>query len=1062
MTEDPSPEKLRKNLFPDPLKLKIDWDAVDNDENYAVFLADEIADESCRAAEILGEIGDKSAVKPLIRLLNGEMEGHIYRVMSVNEIDDEYDEFVMVEGTIMTAADALGKIGDKRAIEPLIKVLDSSDDWIHDAAKEALEKLGHTIDDSDNLAEPSKEEVEAEKQRTEKAILDGLKDFQNRDWNDIQYGYILKGAWKDSKLSKELKNFISKLESGEIPITGTVAMDFCVKFFDDYDQWVESMTEEERLTQGKEAKRKNALYKDSVPYHGKVWVSATKTRNFMNHDPMLDWLELYGDKLGFLRDTADEKYDAKLDFVQLLFRKGKEFEKIVIDHLKEKFGAEHFVTVAKNHEDSRDTAKQEETLQHMQAGVPFILQGVLRNSVNKTYGMPDIMVKSDYLPKIIDKDYTESHVPYKIQEVYLIHDDGRILSESKVGSGQYISFNGELKKVHEAASEALKRWLTAIEEERLEAAAPPDIDYQDSDLEEPVVQVGNLGSIVCGENLIILERGNNVILASLVYMSAYSNMGYRSLTNSIKSEAVHDIKSRMSRVLTKIEEEFELNDDVRSLSETVVHLEAIMSISKSVTKEMVDELHLKSFLSKIIPEFRDIDKSAEKLGNYHYRIIDVKFTTLTYNADGQYLLGADAYKSQLAIYNLALAQLQGFKPPEAYLIGRNWGKTKNRIKFIGIGALDRLGVVDFFNIDREFERKANDALEWIRRVRSEGSTWEVTPKPTVKELWPNCKNQSDYPWHNTKAKFADELNELTRVWQIGPKEREQAHNQGIYSWNDPDLTPEKIGIRGSKRAKILRGVLKINNQDKFKVLPPKISNNDRDWQKKPKLEFFVDFETVSNIDDDFDEFPKQGGQELIFMIGCGFERNRKFEIKVFTAKNLSVQEEARIISKWFEYMENIKNEILGPTAKLPNIFHWSPAELTFMGVAHDNLVGDEVGMLGNIYKERRVIENWKSLPWFDFLKVMKDEPIVLKGAFGFGLKAIAKKLEKHGLTTTKWEEGPADGLGAMVGAWHCDKISQEQGIDMDQTKIMQGIRKYNIIDCKVMWELVNYLRENHT
>ena len=33
MTEDPTPENLRKNLFPDPLKLKIDWDAVDNDEN---------------------------------------------------------------------------------------------------------------------------------------------------------------------------------------------------------------------------------------------------------------------------------------------------------------------------------------------------------------------------------------------------------------------------------------------------------------------------------------------------------------------------------------------------------------------------------------------------------------------------------------------------------------------------------------------------------------------------------------------------------------------------------------------------------------------------------------------------------------------------------------------------------------------------------------------------------------------------------------------------------------------------------------------------------------------
>ncbi|HIF37600.1 MAG TPA: hypothetical protein EYQ70_04300 [Marine Group III euryarchaeote] len=192
MAKDTTPKNLRKNLFP---YLEIDWDAADNDEDYTLSLADEIADKSCRAAEMLGEIGDKSAVKPLIRLLNGEMEGHIYHIVS--EIDDEYDEFVMIGGTIMAAAEALGEIGDKRAIEPLIKVLDS-DDWdICDAAKEALEKLGHTIDDSDNLIEPSKEEVEDSKE----GILASLSFF--------------KSSLKDSKVSNDLKKSISKLESSE-------------------------------------------------------------------------------------------------------------------------------------------------------------------------------------------------------------------------------------------------------------------------------------------------------------------------------------------------------------------------------------------------------------------------------------------------------------------------------------------------------------------------------------------------------------------------------------------------------------------------------------------------------------------------------------------------------------------------------------------------------------------------------------------------------------------------------------------------------------------------------
>ena len=43
-------------------------------------------------------------------------------------------------------------------------------------------------------------------------------------------------------------------------------------------------------------------------------------------------------------------------------------------------------------------------------------------------------------------------------------------------------------------------------------------------------------------------------------------------------------------------------------------------------------------------------------------------------------------------------------------------------------------------------------------------------------------------------------------------------------------------------------------------------------------------------------------------------------------------------------------------------------------------------------QKKTLIKNWKDLPWFDFLKVMKDEPIVVKGAFGFGLKFGKSKI----------------------------------------------------------------------
>ena len=90
MTEDTSPENLRKllkNLFP---SLEIDWDAAENDYEYSYLLAGQIATKSCEVAKRLGDIGDKRAVKPLIRLLNGKIEQHIYSIVS--EIDDEFNE----------------------------------------------------------------------------------------------------------------------------------------------------------------------------------------------------------------------------------------------------------------------------------------------------------------------------------------------------------------------------------------------------------------------------------------------------------------------------------------------------------------------------------------------------------------------------------------------------------------------------------------------------------------------------------------------------------------------------------------------------------------------------------------------------------------------------------------------------------------------------------------------------------------------------------------------------------------------------------------------------------
>jgi HEAT repeat protein len=135
------------------------------------------------AAIELGEIGDSRAVEPLIKALGDKDEyvreaatkalGMIADVRAVEPlIEVLWDEDQLVhpsEYVRYYAAEALGNIGDTRAVEPLIKLLKGDDcpgcdasieeswhacpscgeplhDDNHDAAKEALKKLGHEVE----------------------------------------------------------------------------------------------------------------------------------------------------------------------------------------------------------------------------------------------------------------------------------------------------------------------------------------------------------------------------------------------------------------------------------------------------------------------------------------------------------------------------------------------------------------------------------------------------------------------------------------------------------------------------------------------------------------------------------------------------------------------------------------------------------------------------------------------------------------------------------------------------------------------------------------------------
>ena len=583
------------------------------------------------------------------------------------------------------------------------------------------------------------------------------------------------------------------------------------------------------------------------------WVSASRTRNFALGDLLADWLDQFGAEHGFVADNKAEAYDVRTQFGPYILRKGNEFEAAIMDHI---------VTLADVHEvhadpdlGSRDLDAAHATLEAMRDGVPLIYQGVLRDPETRTFGSSDLLVRSDYLDRLV----------------------------------------------------------------------PGTID---------------------------------------------------------PAEAANSAPGLSDRP-------------------------------------------------------------------WHYRVIDVKFTTLHLLVGGE--IGksgsSPAYKVQLYIYNRALGRLQGYAPPTAYLLGRGWTQTVKGKTNSSDNAMDRLGPIA---MDATLGSDADLAAAWLRRLRREGRAWSPLPEPTVPELRPDMTADSGFPWGTAKKHIAEQLQEPTLLWYVGKERRDTALGKGIARLSDPRLNPEAMGIKQGSVHSTIAKILEINHRSgpPF-VEPERVRAAEDAWRPVAPVEFFVDFEFLNNVNDDFSRIPAQHGLPLIFMIGCGYEEGGKWVFRSFTTDALTEAEEARIIDDWLMYMREIASARNAMTDG--KIIHWSFAEPVSYEQAYDSA------------RNRHPEKDWPLLTWFDLWNnVFRAEPVVVQGALSFGLKAVAKAMHGHGLIETSWGDSQVDGLGAMVGAMSSDAEARQKGLSsMRLVPLMDEITAYNEVDCRVMWEILNYLRAHH-
>lgn len=115
------------------------------------------------------------------------------------------------------------------------------------------------------------------------------------------------------------------------------------------------------------------------------WVNATDVKNFMINDHIVDWLKLV--------KKSDRTYNTK----NLLFEKGIEFEKKIIENLNSKYP---IVTIS----DKIDKQSCDKTIEYIKKGVPILHSVPFENNIDKTRGVIDLLVRNDYVRKLFNLD----------------------------------------------------------------------------------------------------------------------------------------------------------------------------------------------------------------------------------------------------------------------------------------------------------------------------------------------------------------------------------------------------------------------------------------------------------------------------------------------------------------------------------------------------------------------------------------------------------------------------------------------------------------------------------
>ena len=465
---------------------------------------------------------------------------------------------------------------------------------------------------------------------------------------------------------------------------------------------------------------------------------------------------------------------------------------------------------------------------------------------------------------------------------------------------------------------------------------------------------------------------------------------------------------------------------------TPIIIQAYIKSDTLKLEGVTDILIRNDHLHKLVRE--DVETDTSRL---HYVVVDVKWSHMQLCVDGKTIRNDGrfkAYKGQLLIYNIILGEIQAYTPSAAYVMAKSWNIDKKGDEREGRSCYDLLGVIDYSGRDASYIDETVKAINWVREVRERGAGWSPLT-PHIKEMCCNSCNQ-DETWAAVKKTIMAETRDITQLWMVTPDHRNIAFDKGVKRWDDEQCRSNVFMGSGIK-SRTIDAILEINNSSNITINVNNVDNrcNWHNYNKHTTRDYYIDYETISEAFIENPNMDINNGKLMdgyIFMIGVGYETETGFTHKVFVCNEYTPNEERRIIC---EFLSFLSADSEGSHIRL---FHWGSVEKTLMDAA--------------LIRHNRTIPcfGYSSIDWIDMCSVFTTGPVVVKGALTFKLKDVAGAMFATGLIKTRWASGELEnGLAAMQQA-----ISYYSG----NVGKMAEITKYNMIDCKVVWEIVKCLR----